>query len=436
MPSRRATLFLAALAQGHNLSVTAHAENWPAWRKDGSGLSNETNLPQSWSGVDNVRWKTPLPGKGFSSPIVWNDRVFVTTAAPGLTQEYNLYASLIVLWLLTFTVLWFSFGASMHDSSQQVHPLEPGSTDGFPRPCPTTYICVPIHRHRLYDAACFRVVLERLPRSARSFSSACPGDTKCCVPCQKTRKESIGVPSPLRFWENLKPYAEGTAIRYCYNRVPTTCFLAGFSGAFVVLGLLQLLQARYRPPGNAASRSLGLGSKGFLPWLFFLLILGLGAAMLQVPDHHYLPRGSLASLVVVFVAASVIQLLLARGHASEMRVDSQATSRPTRLLSWLYAWFLLGLTGTFLAAVHSYFLADVPIQDTIEYTTWFATADICSIRLVAALGLTSPWSAWRPLVCGIVLFVVAVLSLGGFRYPPGTEWWSELHAGGFMHLRR
>jgi outer membrane protein assembly factor BamB len=56
------------------------AENWPGWRGPrGDGTSNEANLPLNWSESNNIRWKTPIPGKGHSSPIIWGDRVFVTT---------------------------------------------------------------------------------------------------------------------------------------------------------------------------------------------------------------------------------------------------------------------------------------------------------------------------------------------------------------------
>ena len=50
------------------------------WRGPrGDGTSLETNVPTQWSGVQNVVWKTPIPGKGHASPIVWNDRVFLVT---------------------------------------------------------------------------------------------------------------------------------------------------------------------------------------------------------------------------------------------------------------------------------------------------------------------------------------------------------------------
>jgi outer membrane protein assembly factor BamB len=56
------------------------AEEWPGWRGPrGDGTSTETGLPLTWGDTEHVRWKTPIPGKGHSSPIVWGDRVFVTT---------------------------------------------------------------------------------------------------------------------------------------------------------------------------------------------------------------------------------------------------------------------------------------------------------------------------------------------------------------------
>ncbi|UCD50114.1 MAG: PQQ-binding-like beta-propeller repeat protein [Phycisphaerales bacterium] len=56
------------------------AGNWPGWRGDGGGISSEKNLPLKWSEEEGIKWKTPIPGAGHSSPIVWGSRVFVTTA--------------------------------------------------------------------------------------------------------------------------------------------------------------------------------------------------------------------------------------------------------------------------------------------------------------------------------------------------------------------
>ena len=64
-------------------TATVSAENWPQWRGPGSqGISNDANVPREWSSTKNVLWKTELP-TGHSSPIVWNDRIFVTAAIEG-----------------------------------------------------------------------------------------------------------------------------------------------------------------------------------------------------------------------------------------------------------------------------------------------------------------------------------------------------------------
>ncbi len=60
-------------------SVVA-AEEWPGWRGPrGDGTSLETGIPIRWSQTENVAWKVPIPGIGHSSPVVWGDRIFVTT---------------------------------------------------------------------------------------------------------------------------------------------------------------------------------------------------------------------------------------------------------------------------------------------------------------------------------------------------------------------
>ena len=65
------------------LSV-ASAENWPGFRgPTRQGVSSETNLPLQWSQGSNVLWKTPTTGSAWSSPIVWGDRIFLTTAEDG-----------------------------------------------------------------------------------------------------------------------------------------------------------------------------------------------------------------------------------------------------------------------------------------------------------------------------------------------------------------
>jgi len=69
-----AALFLLVL-----VVLPVAAEDWPRFRgPTGQGISTETNLPLEWSATENIAWKTPLPGEGWSSPIVVGDRVFMT----------------------------------------------------------------------------------------------------------------------------------------------------------------------------------------------------------------------------------------------------------------------------------------------------------------------------------------------------------------------
>jgi outer membrane protein assembly factor BamB len=58
--------------------VLAGEDNWPQFRGSRSGVGEATNLPDRWSPTQNVAWKTAIPGKGWSSPIVWGDRIFLT----------------------------------------------------------------------------------------------------------------------------------------------------------------------------------------------------------------------------------------------------------------------------------------------------------------------------------------------------------------------
>ncbi len=84
------------------VSMRAAAENWPGFRGPGrQGISAETNVPTRWSSTDNIAWKTAVEGQGWSSPIVWNDRVFVTTA----TEEGQSYR-LICLDRTSGAIVW------------------------------------------------------------------------------------------------------------------------------------------------------------------------------------------------------------------------------------------------------------------------------------------------------------------------------------------
>jgi len=60
-------------------ATIAFADNWPQFRgPSGNATSYDAAAPTEWSESDNIAWKTQLPGRGASSPIVWDDRVFLT----------------------------------------------------------------------------------------------------------------------------------------------------------------------------------------------------------------------------------------------------------------------------------------------------------------------------------------------------------------------
>ncbi|MDB5312416.1 MAG: outer rane biosis protein BamB [Gemmataceae bacterium] len=74
--------FSLSLAAATLLLTTARpADNWPEFRgPNGDGTADAKAIPTEWSETKNVRWKTAIHGKGWSSPVVWGDQVWMTTA--------------------------------------------------------------------------------------------------------------------------------------------------------------------------------------------------------------------------------------------------------------------------------------------------------------------------------------------------------------------
>lgn len=66
---------------GQLLTAPLWAEDWPQFRgPGGQGHSPEKGLPTTWSETKNVRWKSPIPGSGWSSPAIVGNRIYLTTA--------------------------------------------------------------------------------------------------------------------------------------------------------------------------------------------------------------------------------------------------------------------------------------------------------------------------------------------------------------------
>jgi len=70
------------------LTLFLNSSDWPQFRgPSGQGLSDEHGLPLNWSETTNVRWKVAIPGRGWSSPVVQGDRIWLTTATEGVCRR-------------------------------------------------------------------------------------------------------------------------------------------------------------------------------------------------------------------------------------------------------------------------------------------------------------------------------------------------------------
>lgn len=86
------------------------AGEWPRFRgPDGQGIAPDADPPVKWTAADHL-WKTPLPGGGHSSPVVWGERLFITSADARAPMRHVLCLSTgdgAVLWSRQYPVLRF-----------------------------------------------------------------------------------------------------------------------------------------------------------------------------------------------------------------------------------------------------------------------------------------------------------------------------------------
>lgn len=76
----RSIVLSVALVLGCGAVATAE-DNWPQFRgPGGQGMSDAKNLPLTWNDTQNVKWKTPVTGKAWSSPVIWGDKVWLSNA--------------------------------------------------------------------------------------------------------------------------------------------------------------------------------------------------------------------------------------------------------------------------------------------------------------------------------------------------------------------
>jgi outer membrane protein assembly factor BamB len=80
---------ICALALLPMRGLSADPQNWPQFRgPSGDGHSHARHLPLVWSEQKNVKWKTPIHGKGWSSPVIWGQQIWMTTAPEDGTQLF------------------------------------------------------------------------------------------------------------------------------------------------------------------------------------------------------------------------------------------------------------------------------------------------------------------------------------------------------------
>jgi outer membrane protein assembly factor BamB len=71
--------------------LAAFGSNWPQFRgPDGNGHADASQLVTSWSEQKNIKWKTAVHGKGWSSPVIWGDQIWLTTGTPDGRQLFAL----------------------------------------------------------------------------------------------------------------------------------------------------------------------------------------------------------------------------------------------------------------------------------------------------------------------------------------------------------
>ena len=85
---RCATTVTALLTLLLSVATDGAAQQWPKFRGVNAGdIADDPALPDTWSETENIAWKIDIPGLSWSSPVVWDDHIFVTTAISTADDE-------------------------------------------------------------------------------------------------------------------------------------------------------------------------------------------------------------------------------------------------------------------------------------------------------------------------------------------------------------
>ncbi len=128
IPRLPVILLANILLLGLRVPFAARGDDWFQFRgPDGQGHSAVTGLPTHWSTTDHVRWKQPIPGKGWSSPVCIGNQIFLTTAMPaGSTHSLHVLSLDAVtgkiLWDVTLFDRLFANRSRIHGKNSHASP--------------------------------------------------------------------------------------------------------------------------------------------------------------------------------------------------------------------------------------------------------------------------------------------------------------------------
>jgi outer membrane protein assembly factor BamB len=128
MHSRSTAFCILSALCGLLTCAIAGAADWPRFRgPNGTGVSADKDVPIQWSEKEGILWKTPIPGHGNSSPIVWGDRLFIQSAADDGSQRW-----LFCLNAVSGEILWKQAapGKSAHTHDKNTLASSTPATDG------------------------------------------------------------------------------------------------------------------------------------------------------------------------------------------------------------------------------------------------------------------------------------------------------------------
>ena len=128
MKSRHSALWILPVFCGLLTCAAVNADDWPRFRgPNGTGVSADKDVPIKWTTKENMLWKTPIPGHGNSSPILWGDHLFIQSSSVDGSERW-----LFCLNAVSGKVLWKKSvaGADAHTHPKNTLASSTPATDG------------------------------------------------------------------------------------------------------------------------------------------------------------------------------------------------------------------------------------------------------------------------------------------------------------------